>query len=130
MSRKATPSPESRFLGPGAVIALLMGVPSVGLWLVFERWWLLLPAVPLILYIVCVAYGILLLLAAWWRWHGTDIRGVLVWSDSPNWREYIEQNWLPRLAGKVVVLNWSERRHWRASLAVRLFRLFGIAGDS
>ena len=49
-------------------------------------------------------------------------------SDSSNWKEYIEQQILPRLPQNAVVLNWSHRKQWpRFSLAVLLFRAF--AGD-
>lgn len=44
--------------------------------------------------------------------HGPQCRGILVYSNSPNWQEYIEAKWLPRLAGRLVVLNWSERSRW------------------
>ena len=44
--------------------------------------------------------------------HGTGRRGILIYSDSPNWQSYIESHWLPRLRGRLVVLNWSERARW------------------
>jgi hypothetical protein len=48
-----------------------------------------------------------------------------VCSDSPNWKEHIEQQILPRLPQNAVVLNWSRRTQWpRFSLGVRLFRAF------
>jgi hypothetical protein len=75
-------------------------------------------------------YGVLLLLAAWWRWRGSPIRGILVTSDSPHWQKYIEEQWLPRLGEHVVILNWSERGSWRNRLEVRIFRRFGIGDDN
>lgn len=48
--------------------------------------------------------------------------GLLVLSDSPRWREHIEQRWLPRMAAQLVVLNWSERSRWPRSPEVRLWR--------
>ncbi|HEX8354916.1 MAG TPA: hypothetical protein VF611_18560 [Pyrinomonadaceae bacterium] len=48
-----------------------------------------------------------------WRRHGRHGRFVLfVYSDSPNWKAYIEANILPRLGPHVVTLNWSRRREW------------------
>ena len=44
------------------------------------------------------------------RWPGK--RGILVYSNSPNWQAYVEEHWLPRLDGALVVLNWSERATW------------------
>jgi hypothetical protein len=61
------------------------------------------------------------------RWPGK--RGILVYSNSPNWGQYIEQNWLPRIGTKFVLLNWSERSRWAVerSFEARVFRRF--AGD-
>jgi ribosomal protein S18 acetylase RimI-like enzyme len=45
--------------------------------------------------------------------HGRHGRNVLlVYSDSPNWKAYIDENLLPRIAPRAVVLNWSERAKW------------------
>lgn len=41
---------------------------------------------------------------------GKDL--VLVYSDSPHWKTYIETNWLPKYAARAVVLNWSARSRW------------------
>jgi hypothetical protein len=45
-----------------------------------------------------------------WGAHGKRL--LLVYSNSPNWQEYVEENWLPQLKSISVVLNWSERRTW------------------
>lgn len=92
---------------------------------------LLVVAAPLWLSIV-VAYAVwigALYLVVWIWWIGRASRRVLfVYSDSPNWKEHIEQRFLPRLPHDAVVLNWSRRTQWpRFSLAVLLFRAF--AGD-
>jgi hypothetical protein len=51
---------------------------------------------------------------AWFSWahqrHGRFV--LLVYSESPNWQPYIEEHILPRLWGRVVVLNWSQRLQW------------------
>lgn len=48
-----------------------------------------------------------------WQRHGKYGRFVLlVYSDSPNWKDYIEANILPRLEPHVVALNWSKRGEW------------------
>ena len=62
-----------------------------------------------------------------WGSHGKDI--LLVYSNSPNWQEYIEQNWLPWLGERAVVINWSERAQWRRTVPLEssVFRHF--AGD-
>ena len=63
------------------------------------------------------------------RWGGSGKRGVLVYSNSPSWQTYIESNWLPRLAERLVVLNWSERATWddKHPFEALVFRRF--AGD-
>jgi hypothetical protein len=63
------------------------------------------------------------------RWGAQGKRLLLVYSNSPNWQEYIEANWLPRLEPVAVVLNWSERSTWseRHPLEAEIFRLW--AGD-
>jgi hypothetical protein len=54
---------------------------------------------------------------------------LLVYSNSPNWKRYVEEKWLPRWGNRAVVLNWSERQTWRRDrrAEVALFRAF--AGD-
>jgi hypothetical protein len=50
---------------------------------------------------------------------------VFVYSDSPTWKEYIESEIIPHIQDRAVILNWSERRNWKNSLAVLAFRYFG-----
>jgi hypothetical protein len=53
-------------------------------------------------------------------------RVLFVYSNSPVWQSYIENNILPRLPHGSVVLNWSERRRWRWwSLSAAAFHFFG-----
>lgn len=37
---------------------------------------------------------------------------LFIYSDSPNWKDYIDANILPRIKEHVVTLNWSKRREW------------------
>ncbi len=118
-------------------MALVWAVPFVLLSVGFGRWWLMVLALPLALYLVYLLQGFLLLVAAWWRWHGTPVLGILVLSDSPNWQPYIEENWLPRLKAKTVVLNWSQRKMSATAcsfpkrpcipIAVELLTVFDVA---
>jgi len=68
-----------------------------------------------------VLYGL-----AWGWWMGRDRRRVLfVYSNSPNWKAYVEANILPHLPQNSVVLNWSDRLSWnRFTVSVMLFRFF------
>ncbi len=58
-------------------------------------------------------------------------RGVLMYSRSPNWQPYIDGNWLPKIADRVVLVDWSDRSHWQGPLplAVRVARHWG-GGDN
>ena len=60
---------------------------------------------------------------SWWCVRGRDI--LFVYSDSPIWHDYIEEQVLPRLGERAVVLNWSQRTGWRFSLARLVFYHFG-----
>ena len=57
----------------------------------------------------------------WGRWLQARYRAkwskdgkplLFVYSKSPNWQHYIEEQWLPQLQAHSVLLNWSERETW------------------
>lgn len=48
------------------------------------------------------------------RKHG---RGILVYSNSPRWKAYIESRWLPAAGDHLAAINISENQHWRPSLS-------------
>lgn len=58
----------------------------------------------------------------WWCLRGREI--LFVYSDSPLWRDHIDRHILPYLGERAMVLNWSERRRWRFSLARLAFHHF------
>ena len=77
---------------------------------------------------ILVAYLLLTVLLhalAWLVWNPRGIELLYVYSNSPHWQEYIEQNILPRLPSRAIVLNWSERKEWKFDLATFAFRHFG-----
>ena len=55
---------------------------------------------------------------------GKDL--LLVYSNSPNWQAYVEEQWLPRWGHRAVILNWSQRSTWARPVSpeVALFRAF------
>jgi hypothetical protein len=63
------------------------------------------------------------------RWRSRGKLGILVYSDSPNWKQHVENDLLPRVGEKVVVLNWTQRASWRRSLEVRAFEHWGGERD-
>jgi len=104
-------------------------------------WWVMLVCIffsPLLLIVIPVLVVLFFALLAlylistfclhiiiwfWWCWRGHDI--LFVYSDSPIWHDYIEQQVLPHLGERAVVLNWSQRKRWRLSLARMAFYHFG-----
>jgi hypothetical protein len=98
------------------------------------KWWQVVLSIPLglllvVVLVLCLAFSlastILVNLAVWASWcvRGREI--LFVYSDSPIWRDYIEERLLPRFGERSLVLNWSQRRKWRFSLARIVFSHFG-----
>lgn len=98
-------------------------------------WLLLVVLVPLaaIILVVPVVVGaavwlvtaVVLLSTIWLRWCARGRYALVVYSNSPTWQEYFEREVLPAVGDRGVVLNWSERKRWRYSLAVAAFGFFG-----
>ena len=72
---------------------------------------------------VNLLWGAILYMAIWLTWKKQFV--LFVYSNSPIWKDYIEREILPRISDRATVLNWSERRKWKSSLAVLAFRYFG-----
>ena len=67
------------------------------------------------------------------KWLGFQVRQkwfpkrkflLFVYSDSPSWKEYIEQNIIPKISSKATIINWSERSQWewKGTLELKVFR--------
>ena len=80
---------------------------------------------PIVLvYIVFyLLWGMILCAAIWLTWGKRHT--LFVYSNSPIWKDYIEREILPYIQDRAVILNWSERRRWKLSLAVLAFQYFG-----
>ena len=78
---------------------------------------------------ILVAYlilSIIIYLSAWLFWNTRGIRLLYVYSNSPNWQEYIEREIVPKLPERKIVLNWSERQKWKkVNFASLVFWHFG-----
>jgi hypothetical protein len=73
-----------------------------------------------------LVYGTSLTIVVWIVWCTRGIDSLIVYSDSPKWHDYMLESVIPRLRGRSIVLNWSERRHWNSfSLPVAVVRFFG-----
>lgn len=81
------------------------------------KWWqaaLIIPFVPVIIAVAAIALVFFVVsticlhiaIWTWWCLRGRDI--LFVYSDSPIWRDYIEQRVLPCLGERAIVLNWSQ----------------------
>ncbi len=86
------------------------------------------PALLVVVIVAVLSYAIFtvslhLTIWTWWCLRGRDV--LFVYSDSPIWRGYIDERILPLLGERAVVLNWSQRRQSRPSLARLAFRHFG-----
>jgi len=69
--------------------------------------------------------SLLVHLSIWSFWNTRGVRCLFVHSNSPVWQDHIEKEILPRLPKRSIVLNWSERKKWRPSLAAMVFHHFG-----
>jgi hypothetical protein len=93
-------------------------------------WWLwpvLVVFLPLSLLgvVLWLIAAVLLLLVVWTSWWPRGRYALVVFSNSPIWQEYFETRVLPAIGDRGMVLNWSDRRRWKHSLPVALFRFFG-----
>lgn len=101
-------SPKQRSTGSKALIAFLL---------------IILSPILVVVVLLDLLWGAILYLAIWLTWREKLI--VFVYSDSPTWKDYIGREIIPSLQGRAVILNWSERKKWKTSLAVLAFRYFG-----
>lgn len=68
-------------------------------------------------------WGAILYIAIWLTYRKQFT--LFVYSHSPIWKDYIDREILPNIKDRAVILNWSERRNWKNSLAVLAFHYFG-----
>src|SRR5262245_20750343 len=94
-------------------------------------WPLVIALFPLVMLflVLWLVTALLALLAVWVSWCSTGRYALVIYSDSPIWRDYVESRILPDLRGRAVMLNWSERARWRTSLGTVLFTLFAGRRD-
>jgi fatty acid desaturase len=66
----------------------------------------------LIALVFWVFTSLLLYVLVWLLWcsRGKDI--LFVYSDSPIWHDYIEEQIIPRIESRAVILDWSNRQNW------------------
>ena len=52
------------------------------------------------------------------------VYGVLITSNSLNWKVYIENKWVPRIGSSIEILNWSMHKTWKRTMYTKLFNKF------
>lgn len=130
MARREIPSPEPSKLGAGCTAALLLTfLGGVAIWISGRpSWWSIVGlflAAPAVFALVAVLQRRLLLFRTRRQFLKNGKVGLLIHSDSPNWKAHIEERWYPRIGAHVYALNWSQNRQWATwSLAVRTFDEF------
>lgn len=80
--------------------------------------------ITIVALVVATVKSVVLYLAIWVWWCGRGKDVLFVYSNSPLWRDRVMLSYLPLLDDRVVVLNWSERKRWRLSLAREAFYHF------
>ena len=107
--------PHHKLAHVGSILLLVLTVP----------FWIPLLLVLIVLGLVYVLAGAFLYTTVWCCWcaRGRDV--LFVYSDSPIWHDYVVERILPKIGARAIVLNWSERKRWRRTLPVLVFRFFG-----
>lgn len=91
---------------------------------------LFLLSLPLILVILPIVLIIRYSIGLWLgflvkeKWFPQGKRLLFVYSNSPHWQNYIEENILPKIENQSIILNWSEKSSWnwkRKPLELRIF---------
>lgn len=124
MGRREVYAPQAGGGDPGCVFAMIaLAVIGVFATAVTSWVWPLLLAVPGVMMARAAVREHRSIRAGARYLRAANRRGLLIYSDSPLWKDYIHAQWLPRLGGSLDVLNWSERRRWDSrDPRVRLFR--------
>jgi len=75
--------------------------------------------------LIYYSWSLILSIAIWTSWGLRGRHILFVYSNSPVWSSYIEREILPYISETAVILNWSERKQWKNSLAVLAFKFYG-----
>lgn len=76
-------------------------------------------------------WGALLQVVVWLMWLPLGRDTLVVYSDSPYWKELFEQRLMPQVRSRVIVINCSQRKSWnRFSLSTLAFQYVGGSRDN
>lgn len=121
MGKRPTPSPDPKSRVGCLSFAALVGVLGIAVSTKYDKYWPILFTLPILVMLTNIIYGKLLLSAGITFVRSKQIHGVLVTSDSPIWKEYIEDKWIPRIGGSLETLNWSTHKTWKRTVYTRVF---------
>ena len=124
MGKRPTPSPDPKSKVGCLSVAALIGVFGIAISTKYNKYWPILFTLPILIMLFQIIDAKLLLSAGMKRVRTKHIHGVLVTSDSPNWKEYIENKWVPRIGSSLEILNWSAHTTWKRTVYTRLFYKF------
>jgi len=132
MVEKQSSPPRDRYPVPDCAIATMTTHSESNVLSRIASIFLIVPVILLIIpfavmmFFGMVIYGVSLAAIVWITWCSRGIDTLVVYSNSPNWHDYMVDKIIPRLEGRAIIINWSERQHWkRNSLPVAVFRFFG-----
>lgn len=89
--------------------------------------WLPITVFIMIIYFIMIKplEGLYLKMRVRSEWYPRNKYILFVYSDSPNWKEYIETNMLAKILEPAIIMNWSERSKWAWNsklLEVKVFK--------
>jgi len=81
----------------------------------------------LLMSVLYLIYRYLLIFRFTFKWAKNGKNILFIHSNSPNWQQYIEENIIPKIDKKAVLLNWSERSKWekKKPLEAKLLTHYG-----
>ncbi len=124
MGKRRTPSPDPKSKVGCVIPVVLVAAAGIIPIIVWHRYWTAIFVIPFVAFLINYLFEKILLFIAQIDSQKTGKVAILVTSDSLHWRDYIEENWIPRLSNNVVVLNWSERINWPGTIYTKIFYKF------
>jgi hypothetical protein len=124
MGKRKTPPPDRNPKSGCASTFVVLGFVGIALAVGYKRYWPLVLAVPMAIWIYWIVSQKLLLSTIAKSLKNDGFLGLLVTSDSSHWKEYIEEKWLSCNQNTFKILNWSQHTQWESTIYTRAFHRF------
>jgi hypothetical protein len=124
MGKRPTPPPDPKARVGCALILGVIAFAGAAFSVVNKRYWPLVFAVPMGIFTYRYVSEKLLLYIVAKSMKNDGFVGVLVTSDSPHWKQYIEEKWIPCAENAFNILNWSQHAQWGKTIYTRAFYRF------